>query len=207
VARFDKIRQVVFGSEVNPAEGSRQVPTATPSRNPTMQIPAISGGSGYPSLSTAAPTSLGTAPPVVPEGEDSGKKTPAGDTLDIKRGVIRNLLSGHYKGVADVRLRINFHDELQALTTPPPTGEEPDVEPIGDPASGSAVSEEVISAEPVAGGAPEGGLVLPELSPPNGKGKAYAKFLTIYEELMQGTEAPGESESSEEAAASVDVTA
>ena len=28
------------------------------------------------------------------------------------RGVIRNLEAGHFKGVADVRLRINFHDEL-----------------------------------------------------------------------------------------------
>jgi hypothetical protein len=31
------------------------------------------------------------------------------------RGVIRNLMNGHYKGVADVRLRINFHDELTSL--------------------------------------------------------------------------------------------
>ena len=32
-----------------------------------------------------------------------------------QRGVIRNLLAGHFKGVADVRLRINFNDELSAL--------------------------------------------------------------------------------------------
>lgn len=31
------------------------------------------------------------------------------------RGVIRLLQEGHFKGVADVRLRINFHDELQAM--------------------------------------------------------------------------------------------
>jgi len=30
-------------------------------------------------------------------------------------GVIRNLLAGHYTGVADVRLRINFADELAAI--------------------------------------------------------------------------------------------
>jgi hypothetical protein len=31
------------------------------------------------------------------------------------RGVIRNLLDGHYKGVADVRLRINHYEQLEAL--------------------------------------------------------------------------------------------
>lgn len=31
------------------------------------------------------------------------------------KGVIRNLQQGHFKGVADVRLRINFHDELAAI--------------------------------------------------------------------------------------------
>ncbi len=32
-----------------------------------------------------------------------------------QRGVIRNLQNGHYKGVADLRLRINFHDEIMEL--------------------------------------------------------------------------------------------
>lgn len=31
------------------------------------------------------------------------------------KGVIRNLLNGHFKGVADVRLRINFNDEIVTL--------------------------------------------------------------------------------------------
>lgn len=31
------------------------------------------------------------------------------------RGVIRNLMAGHFKGVADVRLRINFFDEISAM--------------------------------------------------------------------------------------------
>ena len=34
---------------------------------------------------------------------------------DAPRGVIRNLINGHFKGVADVRLRINFNDEITAL--------------------------------------------------------------------------------------------
>jgi hypothetical protein len=37
------------------------------------------------------------------------------NTGDAPRGVIRNILEGHYKGVAAVRLRINFYDELSAI--------------------------------------------------------------------------------------------
>lgn len=32
-----------------------------------------------------------------------------------EKGVIKNLLSGHFKGVSDVRLRINFREEIAAL--------------------------------------------------------------------------------------------
>ena len=32
-----------------------------------------------------------------------------------QKGVIRNLQDGHFKGVADVRLRINFQAELNAI--------------------------------------------------------------------------------------------
>lgn len=32
-----------------------------------------------------------------------------------RSGVIRNLLAGHYKGVADIRLRINFADKIEQL--------------------------------------------------------------------------------------------
>ena len=42
----------------------------------------------------------------VVERPEPGEKT---------KGVIRLLQAGHFKGVADVRLRINFHEELQAL--------------------------------------------------------------------------------------------
>lgn len=41
-----------------------------------------------------------TSPPAVSDEQES-------------RGVIRLLQAGHFQGVADVRLRINFHDELQ----------------------------------------------------------------------------------------------
>ncbi len=44
---------------------------------------------------------------VLPEdGQDSSEK---------QEGVIRNLLEGHFKGVADVRLRINHFEELSAI--------------------------------------------------------------------------------------------
>ncbi len=47
-----------------------------------------------------------TAPSQVVEKPEFEEKT---------RGVIRLLQAGHFKGVADVRLRINFHEEIQAL--------------------------------------------------------------------------------------------
>ncbi len=34
---------------------------------------------------------------------------------DAGKGVIRNLINGHFKGVADVRLRINFSEQIAAL--------------------------------------------------------------------------------------------
>ncbi|MBW7990636.1 MAG: hypothetical protein FVQ84_11565 [Planctomycetes bacterium] len=34
---------------------------------------------------------------------------------DTEKGVLRNLLDGHFKGVSDVRLRINFFEELAAI--------------------------------------------------------------------------------------------
>ena len=35
--------------------------------------------------------------------------------IDTEKGVLRNLLEGHFKGVSDVRLRINFFEELAAI--------------------------------------------------------------------------------------------
>jgi uncharacterized phage infection (PIP) family protein YhgE len=37
----------------------------------------------------------------------------AGEAAEGQKGVIRLLQAGHFNGVADVRLRINFHDQLQ----------------------------------------------------------------------------------------------
>lgn len=47
--------------------------------------------------------------PTSPEPESESKEN------DTEKGVLRNLLAGHYKGVSDVRLRINFFEELTAI--------------------------------------------------------------------------------------------
>lgn len=180
-----------------------------------MQISPLSAGTGFPTTSTTtAVDSAPSSPAPVEEGSGKGKK-PKGDTLDIQRGVIRNLMAGHFQGVADVRLRINFHDELQALTSPPDAGVDPDApatEPMGDLASGEPVSDAPLADASVDGEAtdeevPAPGLSLPPLSPPRGNGKAYAKFLAIYEELRSGTEAPSEGDDVKTPDDSVDVTA
>jgi len=56
---------------------------------------------------------------LVDDGSDVGgvegpvrDESPKGETTGDGRGVIRLLESGHFRGVADVRLRINFFDEL-----------------------------------------------------------------------------------------------
>ena len=69
------------------------------------------------------------------------------DTFESPRpakGVLRLLEAGHFRGVADVRLRINFQQELSA----------------------------------------QQGQSLPELSSPAGQGKAYAKFLQMYQAMQ-----------------------
>jgi len=52
------------------------------------------------------------APPEPAQIEDPQSEPQENDT---EKGVLRNLLAGHYKGVSDVRLRINFFDELAAI--------------------------------------------------------------------------------------------
>ena len=49
------------------------------------------------------------------DGELSHVSTSADSAADVERsrGVVRLLQEGHFKGVADVRLRINFRDELK----------------------------------------------------------------------------------------------
>jgi hypothetical protein len=48
-----------------------------------------------------------TGPPTVVTGDEDSER-------DAGRGVLRLLEAGHFRGVADIRLRINFFDELSA---------------------------------------------------------------------------------------------
>ncbi|MDB4539696.1 hypothetical protein N9231_04680 [Saprospiraceae bacterium] len=50
-----------------------------------------------------------------PTAETIQDKKQIDAVASTKKGVIRNLENGHYKGVADVRLRINFQAELAAI--------------------------------------------------------------------------------------------
>ncbi len=70
------------------------------------------------------PVTLQTVPrgQKVGHGEKGSTATSSADATSLEtqetsssKGVIRNLLDGHYKGVADVRLRINFYDQLNAV--------------------------------------------------------------------------------------------
>jgi len=48
---------------------------------------------------------------------DEAGQAENGEKTGDPKGVIRLLQQGHFKGVADIRLRINFHDKLAAVET------------------------------------------------------------------------------------------
>lgn len=56
----------------------------------------------------------------IPQEQPQGSEIPESEATEQSKdgkadGVIRNLLEGHYKGVADVRLRINHFEKLAAI--------------------------------------------------------------------------------------------
>ena len=54
--------------------------------------------------------------PSVPDPVQAVPKAPEiENSAEGQKGVLRLLQEGHFKGVADVRLRINFHDEISAM--------------------------------------------------------------------------------------------
>ena len=54
--------------------------------------------------------------PSVPDPVQAVPKAPKTEnSAEGQKGVLRLLQEGHFKGVADVRLRINFHDEISAM--------------------------------------------------------------------------------------------
>lgn len=62
-------------------------------------------------------------PDQTPEAGEASEPTPAADESSVEQtsedtdaeGVLRLLLEGHFKGVSDVRLRINFFEKLAAI--------------------------------------------------------------------------------------------
>jgi hypothetical protein len=53
--------------------------------------------------------------PVTALEEQEAEDAVPQDEPDEPRGVLRHLMNDHFKGVAAVRLRINFHEELEAM--------------------------------------------------------------------------------------------
>jgi hypothetical protein len=89
-----------------------------------MHIDGVNAGNGL-ALGLAKLHAKNEDDQGVPEPTASnitGDDTPAVQTSDSTTetteeipGAIRNLMDGHYKGVADVRLRINFQDQIEAI--------------------------------------------------------------------------------------------
>ena len=73
-----------------------------------MQVDGISPANGH-------AYGLQKLHPEEPEAEETAEVTGQEPGSEEQKGVIRLLQEGHFKGVADVRLRINFHDELVGI--------------------------------------------------------------------------------------------
>jgi hypothetical protein len=73
-----------------------------------MQVDGISPGNGH-------AYGLQKVHPKEPEAEETAAVTGEDPGGGEEKGVIRLLQEGHFKGVADLRLRINFHDELTGI--------------------------------------------------------------------------------------------
>jgi len=70
------------------------------------------GGGNLSNVARVEPSLVAPSPDSV-----EARATDEADDHDEARGVLRLLMAGHFRGVADVRLRINFHEELAALET------------------------------------------------------------------------------------------
>ena len=81
-----------------------------------MQVDGVSPGNAYGLQKVTGKDKTPEEPsgqqPVSAEVADVSGDGPTGEE---EKGVIRLLLEGHFKGVSDVRLRINFFDEIAAI--------------------------------------------------------------------------------------------
>lgn len=100
------------------------------------------------------------------------------------KGVLRLLEEGHFKGVADYRLRINFFDELSELGLINAPAEETGA--VEDPGTVEVAEDPEEAAAPELTETPETAEVTPEIEPVKifGSGQAYEKFKALYEELV-----------------------
>ena len=181
-----------------------------------MQIDGVAPPAAYalhPEKSNRADHFVKAIPREIPDKKAIAESSPAPPQVENQavqddekvKGVIRLLQEGHFKGVADVRLRINFFDELTALglverpdnAAPGGGSEAPpnefSVETVApDELFNKPIAPDELSIEPIVlneltsetAEAPTETKTLPELSPPSGKGVAYAKFLAIYNEML-----------------------
>jgi hypothetical protein len=79
-----------------------------------MQVHGV--GQTNPNAATGIAQRRDHSTQVPPNADAKPASTPIlGEDASKVKGVIRLLQEGHFKGVADVRLRINFFDELQSL--------------------------------------------------------------------------------------------
>jgi len=80
-----------------------------------MNVQGIEHGAAHASAAANVSNAAGRVRKAAPE--DTGETTTPKNGGDTEKtpGVIRLLQEGHFKGVADVRLRINFFDELSAI--------------------------------------------------------------------------------------------
>jgi hypothetical protein len=89
-----------------------------------MTISAINSTEIYNPLNTVEPAETPEEHLVQPAEEEAAESAPATladdnaaetESETKAKGVLRLLEAGHFKGVADVRLRINFHEEIAAM--------------------------------------------------------------------------------------------
>ena len=105
------------------AEISPPIATLEPTETaPDPQSTTLAEATG-----TSEPTQLAPDPENTALAEATGTSEPTTEgekTTGRANGVLRLLESGHFKGVADVRLRINFHEQLspQAAAADPAEG-------------------------------------------------------------------------------------
>jgi len=167
---------------------------------------------GVPSPGTASLSpghAAETSEAVEPAGGD-------GDTDDGQRGVIRLLQSGHFHGVADVRLRINFAAELQGIqsadTASLLNNALPDIkqqlnDAIDTFLSSNSLTEEESAVLQAARDAFNNQIdnLLGDGTAQQGDNDVFAELRTAFEDFLNGLLPPQESDS--QSIISVDVTA